>query len=371
MARYLSLTVERADGRVLTLRHDTGLPGPIGKSAYQVAVDEGFVGAQADWLASLQPANGEDGEDGANGLSAFEIAQAAGFAGTESEWLASLSVEGPPGPARLTTASILEVPMDATRGDILLLEDGSSARPIYFDGSLWLYFADNTPVEFPAVWEDATQYWDQDSAAVTVDGGGEVVEVNVSGISPFLMTPANSGAAVTLGQDGELVFSGGKNLRYTPPAPATLHGFSGFIVINVASGFSTPVIISTGALASIMRIPAGTLRLRMSVDDPSGVSHDLHPAGPSFTVYGQLTLVEFVNDPANGLFEIYQDGVLIGASGDATEFTYNALELGGALNGSIHFFANYTSFVDGVEPISPAKRLEVRNALMARYSIGL
>lgn len=41
---------------------------------------------------------GEDGEDGDNGLSAYEIAVRDGFVGTELEWLESLKGEqGPPG----------------------------------------------------------------------------------------------------------------------------------------------------------------------------------------------------------------------------------------------------------------------------------
>lgn len=42
----------------------TGATGADGRSAYQVAVDNGFVGTQAEWLESLQGADGRDGEDG-------------------------------------------------------------------------------------------------------------------------------------------------------------------------------------------------------------------------------------------------------------------------------------------------------------------
>lgn len=38
-----------------------GDPGPVGKSAYQVAVDGGFKGTEAEWLASLKGAKGEAG----------------------------------------------------------------------------------------------------------------------------------------------------------------------------------------------------------------------------------------------------------------------------------------------------------------------
>ena len=44
-----------------------GAKGEDGKSAYQIAVDEGFDGSEADWLASLKVADGRNGIDGING----------------------------------------------------------------------------------------------------------------------------------------------------------------------------------------------------------------------------------------------------------------------------------------------------------------
>ena len=81
-----------------------GLPGAAGangKSAYQIATENGFNGTEVEWLASLhgqdgQPgAAGNNGENGTNGKSAYQIAQDNGFNGTEVEWLASL--HGQPG----------------------------------------------------------------------------------------------------------------------------------------------------------------------------------------------------------------------------------------------------------------------------------
>lgn len=72
-----------------------GDDGQPGKSAYQVAVDAGFIGTEAEWLASLQGEPGQDGEDGSAGKSAYQIAVDNGFVGSEAEWLASL--EGTPG----------------------------------------------------------------------------------------------------------------------------------------------------------------------------------------------------------------------------------------------------------------------------------
>lgn len=114
-------------------------PGPAGPSAYAVAVAAGFVGTEAQWLASLEGESGTAatfafgttstgapgtsasvaeaagstpqarvydlivprGNTGANstvpGPSAYDVAIAAGFSGTESKWLASL--KGDTGPA--------------------------------------------------------------------------------------------------------------------------------------------------------------------------------------------------------------------------------------------------------------------------------
>jgi aromatic ring-cleaving dioxygenase len=60
---------------------DKGDVGPAGKSAYQVAVDGGFLGTELEWLASLL---------GETGQSAYDLAVMLGFGGTEEEWLTSL-----------------------------------------------------------------------------------------------------------------------------------------------------------------------------------------------------------------------------------------------------------------------------------------
>lgn len=85
-----------------------GRDGADGRSAYELAVDEGFAGTLDDWLASLVgPAGpegppGEPGAQGEDGLSAYEIALSNGFHGSEAEWLKSLVGErghsGAPGP---------------------------------------------------------------------------------------------------------------------------------------------------------------------------------------------------------------------------------------------------------------------------------
>lgn len=79
-----------------------------GLSAYEIDIKKGFNGTEEEWLESLHGkngvdgkdgrdgidgANGKDGEngtDGKDGLSAYEIALKNGFVGTEQEWIASL-----------------------------------------------------------------------------------------------------------------------------------------------------------------------------------------------------------------------------------------------------------------------------------------
>ena len=74
-----------------------------GKSAYQLWLDEGNKGTEQDFLASLkgakgdQGATGETGQAGQPGLSAYQLAVNAGFKGSEAEWLDYLR-KGPQGP---------------------------------------------------------------------------------------------------------------------------------------------------------------------------------------------------------------------------------------------------------------------------------
>lgn len=128
-----------------------GADGADGPSAYQVALGNGFVGNQTQWLASLVGAkgdtgdtgatggtgpqgtpgsNGSDGSDGLDGSTAYEIALANGFVGTQAEWLASLI--GPQGTAgtdaSVTNANVntaIEADPSATRTSLQL---GSAAQ---------------------------------------------------------------------------------------------------------------------------------------------------------------------------------------------------------------------------------------------------
>ena len=68
----------------------SGLPGTAGKSAYELAVDNGYAGTLEEWLLSLVGAAGAVGPAGQNGKSAYELAVDNGYTGTEAEWLTTL-----------------------------------------------------------------------------------------------------------------------------------------------------------------------------------------------------------------------------------------------------------------------------------------
>jgi hypothetical protein len=128
-----TVSIEVAGG----LRGRAGADGEDGQSAYEAAVEAGFVGSEDDWLASI---------DGSAGASAYEIAVENGFVGTEVEWLSSLvGPQGEDGEADDQTAA--EVEFDPTDTGLAavnvqdaleeiaaqLIEDDQTAAEVSFD----------------------------------------------------------------------------------------------------------------------------------------------------------------------------------------------------------------------------------------------
>ncbi|WDS62242.1 virion structural protein [Pseudomonas phage D6] len=131
---------------------DIGVPGPVGKSAYQSWLDIGNTGTESDFIASLKGTKGDRGTDGTNGTngidgekgddgdSAYAVAVANGFVGTEVQWLASLKGDegdkGDPALAfeikgRLTNESELPRP-------------GTPAEAYYVGSDLYIWIVDET-----------------------------------------------------------------------------------------------------------------------------------------------------------------------------------------------------------------------------------
>jgi len=63
----LENVVRRLNCKVCTIQKGIDEGGGVGESAYQIAVDNGFVGTEEEWLASLQGPPGPQGAPGSNG----------------------------------------------------------------------------------------------------------------------------------------------------------------------------------------------------------------------------------------------------------------------------------------------------------------
>ena len=103
------ITIVDADGETSATLHNgaNGEKGSDGKSAYQIAVEQGYQGSESDWLSSLKGdkgekgntgAKGNPGQDGTDGKSAYAIAVEHGYEDSEDKWILSLKGEkGDPG----------------------------------------------------------------------------------------------------------------------------------------------------------------------------------------------------------------------------------------------------------------------------------
>ena len=82
----LAMTCIFASGCSTT--NGNGTAGADGKSAYQVWLDAGNSGSEADFLEWLK---GDKGDSGENGKSAYELyCEKYSYTGTEEEWLEAL-----------------------------------------------------------------------------------------------------------------------------------------------------------------------------------------------------------------------------------------------------------------------------------------
>lgn len=115
--------VQESSGRILVraLPSEVGGAGTAGASAYEVAVDNGFVGTEAEWLASLvgpTGAKGDTGDTGATGATGPQGPQ--GIQGIQG-------IQGDTGPTGATGATGPQGP----QGDPGVV---AATAPIQYDG---------------------------------------------------------------------------------------------------------------------------------------------------------------------------------------------------------------------------------------------
>ncbi|MEV8055144.1 hypothetical protein AB0P37_01105 [Streptomyces antimycoticus] len=158
---------------------DPGKPNYVavhGDSAYEVAVEQGFVGTVAEWLASLIGPAGVKGATGAPGPDAYAVAVAAGFPGTREQWLASLV--GPVGEA-------------GPQG-----EQGAPGR----DGAAGVVQSVNGQSQAAVVLAAADVGAIPSTAAGTVGG---VAQLDASGKVPAAQLPESSGGGAVASVNGQ------------------------------------------------------------------------------------------------------------------------------------------------------------------------
>lgn len=128
-----------------------GVAGQAGKSAYEIWLDLGNTGSEADFLATLvgpQGQQGADGNAGANGLSAYQIWLALGNTGTQAQFLSSLvgpagssgsvGPVGPQGPQGVSGGVGNMTPVQLCPGDTASFKEfgfivGTDLYAVYFD----------------------------------------------------------------------------------------------------------------------------------------------------------------------------------------------------------------------------------------------
>jgi hypothetical protein len=245
-----------------------GTNGTNGSSAYQIAVAGGYVGTEAQWLASLvgpqgpagatgpAGADGTNGTNGTNGSSAYQIAVAGGYVGTEAQWLASLV--GPQGPAGATgpagangsDATVTgTAPINVTSGVVSLNDAGvTSAKiadnavtiaklPAGASASTYLR-GDGTWVSIPTF---TSVTYSKNSTYVSLDAN-EVTPNNVTTITFIGSSPANftisnlPAGASNVGKILNIYNAGGSNI--TASFNRSGDGSAQSLTINSTRGFS-------------------------------------------------------------------------------------------------------------------------------------
>lgn len=156
-----------------------------GKSTYELAVEDGFVGTLSEWLLSLI---------GENGKSAYELAVLDGFVGTYEDWRDSL--QGLPGDNGLNGWSpIFGIVTDGTRRVLQLVDwtGGTGTKPAVgkYIGSDGLKDTAAEAVDIRGPQGIAgTPALSSACAGITIDGGDSVITTGTKGdiFIPFACT---------------------------------------------------------------------------------------------------------------------------------------------------------------------------------------
>ena len=177
-----------------------GAPGVDGKSAYQVALDNGFIGTEGEWLLSLKGSDGAAGAPGADGKSAYQVALDNGFSGTEAQWLLSLKgADGAPGTSTTNGVTL-------TAADILTENDSDVQAELNKKSAIAIRQA----ALIGTAWNDGIQAvsiagLSNAPTAVTVDYAGNATQAQREAIRAAMMYVVSvEGGTVTVACDGDI-----------------------------------------------------------------------------------------------------------------------------------------------------------------------
>ncbi len=189
----------------------------------------GGAGSSGGGTGPAGPA-GPQGEPGADGASAYEVAVEQGYTGTEAEWLATLvgpegpqGIEGPMGSQGIgirfvaSVATEADLPATATQGDLYVVSTPEPAHGF--------------------VWDDTTAGW-VDSGPVQGPQGIQ----GIQGPAGPTAVSADAGNASRLGVDGLIYTPTVSTAGYLPLAGGTMTGTinvpDSINAIRTASGFN-------------------------------------------------------------------------------------------------------------------------------------
>lgn len=284
-----------------------GEDGADGRSAYQVAVANGFVGTEAAWLASLKGAKGDTGTQGIQGIQGIQGVK--GEAGTglnnKGDWVAATYQSGD---YVFAAGSTADVSMWILRGDVDYV---SSVQP-NTDTAHWIEF------EAPAGQdgEDGSDGTNGREVELSNDGtnvrwryvgdAGWNVLISVAAITGPKGDKGDTGNAGTAGTNG----TNGKTLLNGIVVPTGAVGADGDFYINTATN------LMYGPKA------AGAWPAGFSVVGPQGIQGIQGTAGTAGT--NGNTILTVGAAPAAG----------VGVNGDfaynPTTFTFYGPKAGGA-----------------------------------------
>lgn len=141
-------------------------------SAYDIAVQNGFIGSKQDWLDSLK---------GTNGKSSYELAVENGFEGTEAEWLASLQGSNGNDGENLTSVDTYQLYLTAKENNVITDENYT-----YLD-FLRDYFSTSNDYSYAVAAKNLMSvvavyaYVDENSAIHSTAGSGVILSLDTNG----------------------------------------------------------------------------------------------------------------------------------------------------------------------------------------------